>query len=140
AAPRAVREALHLQAAQALARAGEPAERVAAQLAAAPEAASEWVWDWLATAVPTLSYLAPQVAAGLLRRALAHLPEADARREVLEAGLVRVGFLLLLGEEVERVAGPLLARTRDPDRAAEVAWLLAYTLARVGRHGEAAEV
>jgi DNA-binding CsgD family transcriptional regulator len=140
AVPRAVREALHLQAAHSLARAGEPAERVAAQLAAAPDAGSEWVWDWLATAAPTLSYTAPQVAAGLLRRALAHLPETDARREVLETGLVRVGFLLLLGDEVERVAGPLLARTGDPDRAAEVAWLLANTLARVGRPGEAAEV
>jgi hypothetical protein len=43
--------------------------------------------------------------------------------------------------EVERVARPLLARTADPDRAAaQVAWLLAYSLARTGRPAEAAAV
>jgi DNA-binding CsgD family transcriptional regulator len=138
--PGPVRAALHLQAARVLAGAGAPAERVAAQLVAAPEAGGEWVWEWLAGQAPVLVYRAPQVAAELLRRALREVPETDPRREVLEAALVRVAFLLVAEEEVERVARPLLARTADPDRAAEVAWLLAYTLARTGRLGESAAV
>ena len=138
--PAPVREALHLQAAGALAAAGAAAERVAAQLVAAPGASGEWVWGWLAGAVGVLAYRAPGVAAELVRRALAQLPEQDERREVLEAGLVRVAFLLVADEEVERVARPLLARTADPDRAAEVAWLLAYMLARTSRAAESAAV
>jgi DNA-binding CsgD family transcriptional regulator len=138
--PLAVREALHQQAAGALAGVGAAPERVAAQLVAAPEAAGEWVWAWLAGAAGVLAYRAPGVAAELLRRALARLPEDDRRREVLEAGLVRVAFLLVADEEVERVARPLLARTADSDRAAEAAWLLAYAQWRTGRAQEAAVV
>ena len=130
------REQLHLHAAQALAGAGAPAERVAAQLDAAPELGGEWVWQWLAGAVGALARRAPCVAAQLLRRALAQLPTADPRREALEAGLVMVAFLLMQQDEVERVARPLLARTTDPDRAAEVSWLLGIALARVGRLAE----
>jgi DNA-binding CsgD family transcriptional regulator/tetratricopeptide (TPR) repeat protein len=135
-----VRGELHLQAARALAGAGASAERVAAQLVAAPEVGGEWVWQWLAGAVGVLANRAPQVAAQLLRRALTQLPAADPRREVLEAGLVTVAFLLMQQDEVERVARPLLARTTDPDRAAEVSWLLGIALARVGRLAEGALV
>ena len=138
--PESVREALHAQAARALAEAGAPVERVAAQLVAAPEADAEWVWAWLAEAVGMLAYRAPRVAAELLQRAMDQVAEGDARREVLEAALVTVAFLLVLNEEVEQVAGPLLARTADPDRAAQVAWLLAYTQSRTGRPAEAAAV
>jgi DNA-binding CsgD family transcriptional regulator len=138
--PESVREALHAQAARALAGAGAPAERVAAQLVAAPEADAEWVWAWLAGAVGMLAYRAPQVAAQLLRRGLAQIPATDLRREVLEAALVTVACLLMQDEEVEQVAGPLLARTTDPGRAAEMAWLLADTLSRTGRSSEAVAV
>jgi DNA-binding CsgD family transcriptional regulator len=138
--PASVREALHLQAARSLAGAGASAERVAAQLVAAPEAGGEWLWDWLAGQAGVLAYRAPQVAAQLLRRALGQLSETDPRREVLEAALVTVAFLLVENEEVERAARALLARTADPDRAAEAAWLLAYNLSRTGPLGEAAAV
>jgi len=135
-----VREASHRQAARALAAAGAAPERVAAQLAAVPETADPWLLDWLADTAPQLAYRAPAVTAQLLRGALAKLPEEDKRQEELEAALVTVAFLLVLGEEVERVARPLLARTADAERAAQVSWQLAYTLARTGRPGEAAEV
>jgi DNA-binding CsgD family transcriptional regulator len=140
--PRPARETLHLEAARALAAAGAAPERVAAQLVVVEAEAAEWewVWEWLAKAVPVLTYQAPRVAAQLLRRALAQVPEAHPGREVLEAGLVRVGFLLMQEEEVERVARSLLARTTDPDCAAEVSWLLAYVLSRAGQKGEAALV
>jgi AAA ATPase domain len=103
------------QPARALAGAGEPAERVAAELVAAPDAAEEWVWRWLAGLIPGLVYQAPRVAARLLRRAVDQMPVRDARREALEAGLVTAAFLLLERDEVERVARPLLAvRVRRP--------------------------
>jgi DNA-binding CsgD family transcriptional regulator len=138
--PAPVRAALHEQAAQVLAGAGAAAEQVAAQLVAAPEAGGAWVWGWLAAQGGVLAYRAPRVAAQLLRRALRQIPAADPRRERLEAALVRVAFLLVEDEEVAQVAGPLLTRTADPDRAAEVAWLLAYTLARGGRPTQAATI
>jgi DNA-binding CsgD family transcriptional regulator/tetratricopeptide (TPR) repeat protein len=142
--PGPVRDALHVQAARAMAGAEAPVEQVAGQLAAAQEAAADageaWVWGWLAGVAPVLAYRAPQVAAALLRRALAQIPASDPRREVLETALVTVAFLLVEVEEVERVARPLLVRTADPDRAAEVAWLLAYALTWAGRAAESAAV
>lgn len=50
-----------------------------------------------------------------------------------------MAFLLADRQEVERVARPLLARTADPDRAAEIAWLLAFTLVMTGQFAAAAE-
>jgi DNA-binding CsgD family transcriptional regulator len=138
--PTAVSEALHRQAAQALAGAGAAAERVAAQLAAAPAETEEWAREWLVQALPALTYRAPQVTANLLRRVLAQLPPADPRLEVLQAALVTATRLLMADEELERVARPLLARTADADRAAEVAWQLGYTLLRTGRAAEAVTV
>jgi DNA-binding CsgD family transcriptional regulator len=138
--PVAVRGALHRQAARALAQAGEPPERVAAHLMAAPATDDEWTSEWLAEAAPVLVYRAPAVAAQLLRRSVRQLPSQDHRREILEAGLVTAASQLLDGEEVERVARSLLARTTDPDRAAEVSWLLSATLAQTGRLAESIEV
>ncbi len=139
--PAGLRAALHLQAARALADADAAPGRVAAQLAAArlapPADVEPWVVEWLAAATPELTYLAPAVAADLIRDVLATLPHAHPRREDLEAGLVTVAFLLLRHEEVERVAGRLLAATRDPDRVADLTWLLGYALMRTGRAGDA---
>jgi DNA-binding CsgD family transcriptional regulator len=135
--PPAFRSALHLQAARALADAGAPPERVAAQLVAAPDATDRWVRDWLTKAAPILAYRAPAVTGDLLRRVLVQVPSDD-HRELLEAVLVQVEFLLLHDEEVERVGRQLLASTRDPGRAAEVAWLVAYTVMRTARPGDAA--
>jgi DNA-binding NarL/FixJ family response regulator len=136
--PGAMRPALHFQAAQALARAGKSPERVAAQLVAAP-GGDEWEAGWLAT-VPELVYQAPRVAARLLRRALGRLPSMDPRRDALEVELVTASALLLDAAETERVAGPLLARTADPERAAHAAWHLTDTLTCDGRAADALEV
>jgi hypothetical protein len=105
--------------------------------AAAPEAGGEWVWGWLAGAAPVLAYRAPQVAAQLLRQAVAQVAQTDPRREVLEAALVTVAFLLVRDEEVERIGSRLLAFARDRDRAAGVAWVVGHTLSRNDRPIEA---
>lgn len=138
--PRSVRTALHSQAARALADAdGEPS-LVAAQLAAMPEARQEWAADWLTRAAPALLREAPGLAATLLRRILAELPDTDPRRERLQTAQAEAAFLLDQQEEAERVGSYVLARTRDADRAGAVSWFLAYGLLRDGRAGEAAEL
>jgi DNA-binding CsgD family transcriptional regulator len=128
---------LHSQAARALAEAGASAEQVAAQLALAPEGAAEWVREWLVGALPVLAYRMPLVAGQLLRGVLAAMPDSDLRWEPLQAGLVTVAFLLGQYDEVQQAGRRLLARTRDPDRGAEVTWLMAYSLLRAGHPGEA---
>jgi DNA-binding CsgD family transcriptional regulator len=138
--PASLRSALHLQAARALADAGAPPERVAAQLVAAPDATDRWVRDWLAQAAPVLAYRAPQVTEDLLRRVLVQVAKDDQDRELLETVLVQVEFLLRSDEEVERVGRQLLASTRDPDRAAEITWLVAYAVMRTARPAEAASM
>lgn len=138
--PASLRSALHLQAARALANAGAAPERVAAQLVAAPDVTDRWVRDWLTKATPVLAYRAPGVTADLLRGALGQLAADDQDRELLEAVLVRVEFLLLNDEEVERVGRKLLACTHDPDRAAETTWLVAYTVMRTARPADAASM
>jgi DNA-binding CsgD family transcriptional regulator/tetratricopeptide (TPR) repeat protein len=139
--PAGLRAALHVGAARALADAGAGPARVAAQLAAVERApgtgVEPWVVDWLAAAAPALTYLAPAVAADLIRDVSAQLPRADARREDLEASLVTAAFLLLRHDEVEQVGQRLLAAARDPDRVAEMTWLVGYTLLRTGRRAEA---
>jgi DNA-binding CsgD family transcriptional regulator/tetratricopeptide (TPR) repeat protein len=138
--PAAVRLALHLQAARALAGAGAAPERVAVQLAAAGGPADEWVRDWLAGAAPVVIYRAPGVAAGLLGDALAGLPEADPRRDDLEMSLLIAEMLLARDDQVQRVGRKLLARTSDPVRAGGVAWVVAASLMRTDRAAEATEL
>jgi DNA-binding CsgD family transcriptional regulator len=135
--PGALRAALHMQAARALAGAEAAPERVAAQLAVVPEWPNGWVLEWLAGAVPMLTYRAPDAAAELLGRALSLLLDGDQRREALEAALVTVAFLLARDEEVERAGVRLAAYARDRDRAAEAAWRVGYAQMRTGRPAEA---
>jgi len=137
--PAAMRRALHRQAARELAAAGAPAEKVAAQLVAAPGGADEWLVAWLAEAMPALIYQAPRLASELLRGALGEIGLADPRREALESCLVTMAFALLRDEEVKRVAPSVLARAKDPDRIMELSWLLAYSLTRSGQPAQAAE-
>ncbi len=138
--PASLRSALHVQAARALAGAGAAPERVAAQLVAGLDITDRWVRDWLVKTAPVLAYRAPQVTADLLRGALAGVAEDDQDRELLEAVLVQVEFLLCRDEEVERVGRKLLSGTRDPDQAAEITWLVAYTVMRTARPADAASM
>jgi DNA-binding CsgD family transcriptional regulator len=138
--PLAVRAALHQRAAHALAAAGAPAVRVAAQIAAVPDTAQGWVRDWLVQAAATLTYQAPRLAADLLRQVLTELPEGDPRRAGPETGLITAAFLLGDYDEVERAGRRALAKAGDPDGAAEISRLMAYALLRSGRAEEGAVV
>jgi DNA-binding CsgD family transcriptional regulator/tetratricopeptide (TPR) repeat protein len=130
--PAAVRLALHRQAAQALADAGTAAEPVAGQLLAGwrdaePEAVIDgWVVDWLQRRGHGLGYRNPQLMADLLTTVLAHLLPGDPERDRLQALLAPALVLLGQGESAARLVRPLQARTTDPARRAELAWIRAW--------------
>ena len=117
-----------------------PAERVAEQLLAAPQAADDWTIGWLAEVAPTLVARAPLVAVELLDRAKAAAPHADPRREAIDTWLVAALYLLGRYEDAARLAAPLLAAARDPDVAGRAAWTLGSALSRMGRHQHARAV
>jgi hypothetical protein len=141
--PAAVRAAVHLQAARALAGAGAAAGRVAAQLAADPGAvrwtAGGWAAGWLRGATPELTAAAPQAAAGLLTAALAQLPDGAPGRDELEASLVTVSYQLGRHHEVQERGGRLMAQA-PAALAAETAWLVAYSLMQTGQLAESSAV
>jgi DNA-binding CsgD family transcriptional regulator/tetratricopeptide (TPR) repeat protein len=144
--PAGVRLALRRQAARTLAEAGASAERVAEQLLAVlveddtASSVDEWVVDWLLGTGRVLRYRAAEVAADLLGQAVAGLPGDDPRREPLQAALASVLLLLGRREEAQPLAERVLADTRDPDRAGEMAWTLSRALATGGHNDAAREV
>ena len=138
--PVSVRSGLHRHAAQALAEAGAPVERVAEHLLAAASRADAWVVAWVAEAGSTLTYRAPQVAVELLRRAREMIGVDDPRREELDAHLVSALFLLGQYEHVERLARAVLAGTQDAALAGRMTWTLGYALLHAARHDQALAV
>ena len=162
--PAVFRADLHRQTAQALAAAGVAPERVAAQLIAVPAVGAEqagaaeprpagdwaapspagalqpWLLEWLPRVLPVLLYRAPQVTTDLLRSVLAQLADDDPRRGQFETSVLTALFLLGRDAEVETAGRRLLAETTDPDRAADIGWLVAYSMVRAGRAIEASVV
>jgi len=149
--PASLRTGLHREAARSLADAGAPAEKVAAQLAAASIGAGEgssagdsppggqvpdgWVMEWLQANAPVLVHRAPKIAAGLLEQAVCAAAVSAPGREVLAEALA--GALLLLGrhEQAEKVARGLLAESSNPQRRAKMAWTIAYALLYISVSG-----
>jgi len=138
--PASLRAALHSQAAENLARADAPPERVAMQLLAAPPAADTWMIDWITRAAPALSRRAPHVAAQLLERARDGLSWQDPRREHLDTDLAMAKLMLGDNDQVIQLARPVLAGTRDPELAGRAAWTLGYALPRLGQMNEAIDI
>ena len=131
--PASLRVALHRQAARSLAEAGAPVEQVAQQLLAAPQLAGDaWAVGWVVEAVPGLTYRAPQIAVDLVERVRPGMDRLDPRLDLLEAHLATALGLLGRNEQVEQVARPVLAGTRDPEVAGRMAWALGFALARRG--------
>jgi DNA-binding CsgD family transcriptional regulator len=120
--PGALRQALHHEVAEALAGAAAPAEAVAEQLLAAPQAGGDWVVDWLAGAAATLSVRAPQVALDLLQRVRETVDAADPRRALLDVALIDTRFRLGRYDDVETLARAVLAHTSDPEIVGRVTW------------------
>ncbi|RZQ60197.1 BTAD domain-containing putative transcriptional regulator [Amycolatopsis suaedae] len=136
--PEDQRPALHRLTARRLADAGAPVLRVAEQFAAASGDADDWLVTWLTRWHDPLANRAPAVALDLLERALRVCGQDDPRRERLELAHVRLLFRLdRLPVEAARAA---LERATEPDHVAETRHVLAASLYRRGRAGEAIAV
>jgi DNA-binding CsgD family transcriptional regulator/tetratricopeptide (TPR) repeat protein len=141
--PVPVRTAWHRDAGRALAEAGAPADRVARQVLWAvcgpggvSEPVDEWILDWLARPAEPLVGQAPQVAAQLLRRAVASStvgsPQHDCLVSRLADALYRAGDVA----EAEQVANQALLYAADPDFLVDLHWTLAQCRMRLGRAAE----
>ncbi|MFI1400650.1 BTAD domain-containing putative transcriptional regulator [Streptomyces sp. NPDC020681] len=128
--PTAVRVALHRQAAEALAAAGEPVERIAEQLTHTHEAPDTWTLEWLLGNSAVLAQRAPDMAVQLLRDVLAQPAVAANQRVRLTAQIAQIDSWL--GREPETEARYVLDHTHDRDLAAEMRWILAHTTYRRG--------
>jgi DNA-binding SARP family transcriptional activator/tetratricopeptide (TPR) repeat protein len=127
----AMRSALQREAAEALARAGAPIDRIAQLLAAESIPTDSWTIEWIYENHRGLISRAPRVALQLLQHVLDRVQLSKARRDELTAGL---GFALFrLGADPCKPARTVLAGAADPQRAAEMRFLLARSLYRSGK-------
>ena len=136
-----VRSAWHLDAGRALAGVGAPADRVARQLLravedTAPGPLENWILDWLAASADLLIGQAPQVAAELLRRAIASSPAGTARSSLFVSRLAEALYRVGNAAEAEKVVSKALARATDPDLVVDLHWTLAQCRMRAGRFAE----
>jgi len=140
--PVPVRAAWHRDAGRALAKAGAPADRVARQLLHATggpgglaEPMDEWILSWLARTADSLVSQAPQVAAELLRQAVASSTDS-AQHDLLVVRLADALYRVGDAAEAEQVANQALAHAMDPDLVVDLHWTLAQCRMRVGQFEE----
>jgi tetratricopeptide (TPR) repeat protein len=140
--PAPVRAAWHRDAGRALAEASAPADRVARQLLRAvtgpggtPEPVDEWMLNWLAGGADLLVGQAPQVAAELLRRAVASSP-AGLQHDRLVARLADALYRTGDTTAAEQVASQALAHAIEPDVVMDMHWTLAQCRMLAGESAE----
>jgi DNA-binding CsgD family transcriptional regulator len=144
--PLPVRAAWHRAAGRALAEAGAPADRVARQLlwavrgsggsGATTEPMDEWILSWLARTADLLVSQAPQVAAELLRQAVASCPVGSARYDSIVGRLADVLYRVGDAAEAEQVANRALTHVTEPDLRVDLHWTLAQCRMRAGQSAE----
>ena len=140
--PAPVRAAWHRDAGRALAEAGAPTDRVARQMLQAiagpgdtPEPMDKWMLNWLADAADLLVGQAPQVAAELLRRAVANSP-AGLQHDRLAARLADALYRTGDRTAAEAVASQALAHAIEPDVVVDLHWTLALCRMLAGESAE----
>ncbi len=138
--PVPVRAAWHRDTGRALAEAGAPADRVAQQLLRALGGPGgpmdDWMLNWLAGTADLLVGQAPQVAAELLRHAVASSPAGSAQHVFLVGRLADALYRVGDTAEAEQVANRALVNASDPDLMADLQWTLAQCRMRAGRFAE----
>ncbi|MFG1605435.1 BTAD domain-containing putative transcriptional regulator [Actinoplanes sp. NPDC049265] len=128
--PVPLRATLRRHAAEALAQAGSPVNRIAEQLAAEPMVIDAWVVGWLLSHRARLIEQAPAMVADLLRQVLAtDVPTADQRETLLVA---TTKLLFRLDEFPETEGREALSVATDPADRAEMRQLLAAMRYRRG--------
>jgi DNA-binding CsgD family transcriptional regulator len=96
----------------------------------------EWMMSWLARTADPLVGQAPQVAAELLRHAVASCPVGSARHDRLVTRLADAVYRVGDTAEAERVASRALEHAVEPDLLIDLHWTLAQCRMRVGRFAE----
>jgi DNA-binding CsgD family transcriptional regulator len=141
--PVPVRAAWHRDGGRALAEAGAPADRVARQLLQAlggpggpVDPMDDWMLAWLARTADLLVGQAPQVAAELLRRAVAGSAVGSEHHDFLVSRLADTLYRVGEAAEAEQVANRALAQTVEPDLLVDLHWTLAQCRMRVGEFEE----
>ena len=112
--PVSMRRGLHREAGQRLAESGAPALQVAEQFARGATSGDAPAIGWLTRAAREAAQRSPDIAAGLMGRAIALMPPADPGRDLLIAE--RASSLLAAGRlaDAETVCRSLLIRSHDP--------------------------
>jgi DNA-binding CsgD family transcriptional regulator len=141
--PAPVRAAWHRDAGRALAEAGAPADRVARQLLRATGGpggtagpVDEWILSWLSRTADLLVGQAPQVAAELLREAVASCAAGSADYERLVSRLADALYRAGDTAGAEQVANQALVHVADPDVVVDLHWTLAQCRILVGQPAE----
>jgi DNA-binding CsgD family transcriptional regulator/tetratricopeptide (TPR) repeat protein len=140
--PLSVRAAWHRDTGRALAQAGAPPDRVARQLLGAfagpgpADPMDDWLLSWLADTADVLVAQAPQVAADLLRYAVANCPAGTARHGLLVSRLADALYRLGDAAGAEQVASLALAHVTDPDVLVDLHWTLAQCRLQAGKSAE----
>ena len=137
--PAPARAQLHHDAVKTLMDGGAPVERVA-ELILAAQVAGGWEAAWAARHARVLSRRAPETAAGLFDRVLAHGAAGGTDREVLTDEFAAVCFALGRYERAIALCRGILDTARDPRRRGPAAWVLAGSLARTAWLQEAEAV
>jgi DNA-binding CsgD family transcriptional regulator len=140
--PAPVRAAWHRDAGRALAGVGAPADRVARQLLRAvgengtAGPMDEWMLGWLAGTADLLVAQAPQVAAELLREAVASGAVGSVHYDRLVSRLADALYRVCDIAGAEQVASQALAHVVDPDLLIDLHWTLAQCRIRSGQPEE----
>ena len=137
-----VRAAWHRGTGRALAQAGAPPDRVARQLLGAfagpgpADPVDDWLLGWLADSADVLIAQAPQVAADLIRNAVASCPPGSARHGLLVSRLADALYRVGDATGAEQVASLALAHVIEPDLLVDLHWTLAQCRLQAGKSAE----
>lgn len=138
--PATMRAALHRHAAEALHCSAAPLDRVVTQLLSASESADAWTASWLAEHGEALATRMPSVAEELITRVVERDLVDASGREGLEYALVASAFSQRSFGDVTRLGKRMLSGERPSERAAELVWMLGYSLLSTGQLQEALAV
>jgi len=140
--PVSLRAAWHRGTGQALAQAGAPPDRVARQLLGAfadpgpADPVDDWLLSWLVDNADVLVAQAPQVAADLIRYAVASCPAGSTRHGLLVSRLADALYRVGDAAGAEQVASLALIHVTEPDVLVDLHWTLAQCRLQVGKSAE----
>jgi tetratricopeptide (TPR) repeat protein len=129
--PPSARQALHLEAAHALARTGAPIERVAEHLLSAQVLDSESL-AWITAAADRLSLRAPELAVGLFHQALELANPADPQAGRLQVALSTALLATRRFSGAKTVARQAIAKSATSADQGSLRWILVQALMNEG--------